>query len=193
MSVPYGFISFDRVAFHLINGTWTSPFLDAVMPVISDIHKHHWFTFGVAPAGLGLYLWKGRARALRVLVVMGIAMGVCDLISYRVIKPLVARPRPEYSGIGAILRVPPGGAMGFPSNHSTNAGAAASVLSVAYPAASWVFWTMAALMAYSRVYCGAHYPGDVVAGLLLGGLLSWPWALLMLGPTASGGSKKKRR
>ena len=193
MNVPYGFTSFDRVVFHLINGAWTSPFLDAVMPVITNIHKQYWFSFGVAPAGLGLWLWKGRERALRVLVVAGIAIGVCDLIAYRVLKPLVARPRPEYAGIGAVMRVPSGGKLGFPSNHATNAGAAASVMAVAYPPIGFLFWTAAALVAYSRVYCGAHYPGDVVAGLLLGSLLSWPWAVLMLKTGSSGGSKKKRR
>ena len=95
MNMPYGFGSFDRVAFKLINRVWTHPSLDAVMPVITDIHKVPWFIYGVAPIGLGLWLWKGRARALRVLVVAVIAIGVCDLLSYRVIKPLVARPRPE--------------------------------------------------------------------------------------------------
>jgi undecaprenyl-diphosphatase len=193
MSVPYGFTSFDRVVFHLINDTWSHPTLDAIMPVITDIHKVPWFAFGVAPASLGLWWWKQRARALRIMVVAVIAMGVCDLISYRVIKPWVARPRPVHAGIGAIQRSPVGGKFGFPSNHSINTAAAASVLSVAYPPVSFAFWTGAALVAYSRVYCGAHYPGDVVAGLLLGGLLSWPWAVLMLGSIGSGGSKKKRR
>ena len=192
MSVLSGLASLDHAAFRLLNGVWTHPSLDALMPVITDLHKVPWFKYGVAPVGLGLWLWRGRARTLRVLVVAAIAMGVCDLLAYRVIKPWTARPRPEYAGVGAILRVGEGGRMGFPSNHATNAGAAASVLSVAYPAASVVFWSLAGLIAYSRVYCGAHYPGDVLAGLLLGGLLSWPWAALMLGG-GKGVAKKKRR
>ena len=193
MNIPWGFGSFDRVVFGLINGVWTHPSLDRIMPVITDIHKVPWFIYGVAPVGLGVWLYKGRKNALRVLVVAALAMGVCDLLAYRVIKPWAARPRPEYAGIGAIVRSSGGGRMGFPSNHATNAGAAAGVLSVAYPAAGFVFWSLAALVGYSRVYCGQHYPFDVLAGLILGGVLSWPWAVLMLGGGASGGGKKKKK
>lgn len=193
MSIPWGLGSIDRVAFGLINGLWTHPTLDAIMPVITDIHKVPWFIYGVAPLGLGAWLHKGRQRALRVLVVAALAVGVCDLLAYRVIKPWVGRVRPQYAGIGVRMLTPQGGRLGFPSNHATNAGAAASVLSVAYPAAGIVFWSLAGLVAYSRVYVGAHYPFDVLAGLLLGGLLSWPWAALMLGGSGGGAKKKKRR
>ncbi len=192
MNVPWGFGSFDRVFFGLINGVWTHPILDRVMPVITDIHKVEWFKFGVAPAALALWLYKGRKRALRVLVVAVIACGVSDLVAYRVIKPWAARPRPEYAGIGAIVRSASGGRMGFPSNHSANAGAAASVLTVAYPAFGFVYWILAGLVAYSRVYCGQHYPLDVLCGLALGAVLSWPFAALMLGAEAGGAKKKKK-
>ncbi len=194
MRVPWGFGSFDRTFFGLINGVWTHPVLDRVMPVITDLHKVPWFIYGVAPAGLALWLYKGRQRALRVLIVAALAMGACDLLAYRVIKPWAARPRPEYAGIGAIVRSASGGRMGFPSNHSANAGAAAAVLTVAYPAFGIVYWTLAGLIAYSRVYCGQHYPLDVLCGLALGGILSWPWAMLMLGVQTghSGGKKKKK-
>ena len=70
---------------------------------------------------------------------------------------------------------------------------AAAVLSVAYPSAGIVFWSVAVLIGYSRVYCGAHYPFDVLAGLALGGLLSWPWAMLMLAPPGGVPKKKKKR
>ncbi|MEK7389617.1 MAG: phosphatase PAP2 family protein [Elusimicrobiota bacterium] len=193
MNVPYGFGSFDRVAFKLINRVWTHPALDALMPAITDLQAVPWFRYGLLPALLGLWLWKGRARALRVLVVAALAVAACDMLAYRVLKPWVARPRPQYAGIGAIVRAPSGGTMGFPSNHAANTAAAAAVLAVAYPAGAMAFWAVAGLTAYSRVYCGVHYPGDVAAGLLLGGLLSWPWAVLMLAPRSSGGGKTKKR
>lgn len=192
MSVLADLASFDRAAFGLLNGVWTHPVLDRAMPLFTDLHKIPWIVYGVAPAALAFWLYKGRKHALRVLVVAALAAGACDLLAYRVLKPWAGRVRPEYAGIGAVLRVPPGGRLSFPSNHAINAAAVASVLSVAYPAGRLVFWSGAGLIAYSRVYVGAHYPLDVLAGMALGALVSWPWALLMLGGGAGGGKKKKR-
>jgi len=182
--------SADRWLLLKINRDWTHPSLDALMPLLTDIQKVPWFIYGVAPAALGLWLWKGRKHALRVLVVAVIAVAGSDVLAYRVIKPWAARLRPERAGVAVQLRGRSGGTYGFPSNHASNAGAAAAVFSVAYPAATPVFAALAALMAYSRVYCGVHYPGDVVGGLLLGVVVGWPWALLMLGGPA-GASRKK--
>jgi len=193
MNLPWGVGSLDRVAFGLINGVWTHPSLDALMPMITDPHRVPWLLYGVAPAALGLWFYKQRKHALKVLVVAVLAIAACDLLSYRVLKPWAKRPRPEYAGIGAIKRVPEGGRLGFPSNHAGNAAAGAAVLSVAYPAASVVFWALAILVAYSRVYVGMHYPLDVLAGLAIGAMIGWPWAALMLGGAGKGGASKKKK
>ena len=184
--------SADRWLLLKINRDWTAPSLDAVMPVITDIHKVPWFIYGVAPALLALWLWKGRKQALRVLVVAALAVGAGDLLAHRVIKPWVARPRPERAGVPVVMRAPANGAYGFPSNHAINMGAAAAVLTVAYPGGAFAFAGAAALVAYSRVYVGAHYPGDVLAGLALGVGIGWPWAALMLGGGGAGARKKRR-
>lgn len=193
MNLPWGVGSLDRVAFGLLNGVWTHSSLDALMPMVTDPHRVPWLLYGVAPAALGIWLYKGRKHALKVLVVAVLAVGAVDLLSYRVLKPWAARPRPEYAGIGAIKRVPSGGRLGFPSNHAGNAAAAAAVLSVAYPAGAIVFWSLAILVAYSRVYVGMHYPLDVLAGLAIGAIIGWPWAALMLGSGGGGAAKKKKK
>ena len=184
--------SADRWLLLKINRDWTAPALDQAMPLLTDLHRVPWFLYGVAPALLALWLWKGRMRALKVLIVAALAMGASDLIAYRVIKPWVARPRPVQPWV-PVERRAPGSGNGFPSNHSVNMGAAAAVLTVAYPGGAYAFAGVALLVAYSRVYVGVHYPGDVIAGLLLGIAVGWPWAALMLGGGSAGSSGKKKR
>ena len=60
----------------------------------------------------------------------------------------------------------------FPSGHATVSFACATVLALAVPRLRWPLFTLAALIAFSRVYVGVHYPGDVLAGAVLGVLLA---------------------
>jgi len=181
----------DRWLLLKINRDWTHSSLDALMPVLTDLHKTPWVLYGAAPAALAFWLWRGRKRALQVLVVGAIAVAGVDVLSYRVVKPWAARARPEHAGVAVDLRVRSGGTYGFPSNHAANVAAAASVASVAYPAAAPVFAVLAFAVGYSRVYCGVHYPADVLGGFLLGIAVGWPWALLMLGGAGRGSGKKR--
>jgi undecaprenyl-diphosphatase len=177
--------SADRWLLLKINRSWTTPFLDSGLSTLTDLHRLKWFAYGVFPAGVALWLWKGRKRALKVLIVAVLAMAAGDQLAYRVLKPWVARPRPSQPWVD-VLRRAPGSGNGFPSNHAVNMSAAASVLSVAYPAYAVLYWAIALLIAYSRVYVGVHYPLDVLAGLLLGWAIGRPWAGLMLGSEKSG-------
>lgn len=164
-----------------INRAWACAFFDAVLPAAENARHAPWFLFGLVPAVVGFWLWRGRLRALRVLIVAVIAVAGADAMAYRVLKPLIARPRPLVAGVNAIERVPASGRYGFPSNHASNSAAAAAVLSVAYPTAAPAFIAVALAIGFSRVYAGAHYPGDVLAGFILGVLIGWPWAVVMLG------------
>jgi undecaprenyl-diphosphatase len=80
-------------------------------------------------------------------------------------RPPVSRPVPE-----PLLEAP--STYSFPSGHATVAFACATVLSLAVPRLRWPLFALAALIAFSRVYVGVHYPGDVLAGAALGILLA---------------------
>lgn len=89
------------------------------------------------------------------------------VIADGILKPLIARTRPGLE-IGAIIL---GGAShdySFPSGHATMSFAAAFVLSRGMPRWKWVFYVLAVLISFSRMYVGKHYPLDVIGGALLG-------------------------
>jgi undecaprenyl-diphosphatase len=60
----------------------------------------------------------------------------------------------------------------FPSDHAVMAGAVTAGLFLVSRRLGLVSLVLALLMAFTRVYVGAHYPGDVVAGLVLGAAVS---------------------
>jgi len=92
------------------------------------------------------------------------AEGLINLL----LKPLVARERP-YSRYGLKrLLVEAPGAYSWPSAHAGSSMAAALVLGYGYPNWAFVLLLVAALLSYSRVYVGVHYPLDVLAGAALG-------------------------
>jgi membrane-associated phospholipid phosphatase len=86
------------------------------------------------------------------------------------LKPLGRRRRPdratEQVPVARHVRMP--SSTSFPSGHSAAAFAFATGVGQALPAAAIPLRGLAALVAYSRVHTGVHYPGDVVAGALIG-------------------------
>jgi undecaprenyl-diphosphatase len=117
------------------------------------------------------FAWLLRRRRLGPVVAVVLAMSAADLVSSRVVKPLVARERPcrALEGLAAPTSCGPG--MSFPSSHAT---VAFAFLTSAAPAVPWgwyLFAPVAVGVAASRVLLGVHYPSDVLVGALLGAAL----------------------
>ena len=61
----------------------------------------------------------------------------------------------------------------FPSGHAANNLAVATVCLLFYPRRGWIYLPIALLIAYSRIYTGAHWPLDVLTGMFLGVAGGW--------------------
>jgi membrane-associated phospholipid phosphatase len=151
--------------------------------------------FGVVVFGLLLVVgwWQARSTGDSLKAARALLAGVGVLIGVAVNQPLVhtVNERRPYAHLSHVLVLVSRSAdASFPSDHATMAGAAVVGLLLVNRVLGIVATVLAVLMAAARVYVGAHYPADVVAGLALGALVAV--AVQLAGPLLAPGVARVR-
>jgi undecaprenyl-diphosphatase len=183
-------ISWDYQLLHLINRDWSHPFLDYWMPAISAVNS--WMPLFVI--ALVVVLWRGRLYGLLYVACLAVALAVGDGVVSRSLKIMVARDRPACSVVGLLerdlgkassewkrlfeplrivpTRVRPGfRTNSFPSSHTINMFAVATITALFHRRWGVFAYVLAVMVAYSRLYCAAHWPSDVIPSMGLGILI----------------------
>lgn len=180
-------ISWDYQLLHRINQEWSHPLLDYWMPAVSAVDS--WMPLFII--ALAVVLWRGRLRGLLYVVCVAVALGVGDGVVSRSLKTWVRRDRPTCSVEGLLerdlgrarpswkrfvvplhivpTRVRPGfRSNSFPSSHTINMFAVATITALFHRRWGIFACVLAFVVAYSRLYCAAHWPSDVIPSIGLG-------------------------
>jgi undecaprenyl-diphosphatase len=123
-----------------------------------------WFVVATLLALFGGH--RGRRAAITGIAAIGVT-------SFAVNQPMKlgsARARPDRAGVPQERWVSMPDSTSFPSGHSASAAAFATAVGDVIPAAGIPLRVAAALVGFTRVYTGVHYPSDVVVGATAGAL-----------------------
>lgn len=154
----------DVSLFRAINKGLSNDLFDKLMPIFA---WNGFFVPALMILAIGL-LWKGGPRGRIFVFLLALILAMGDGLVINIIKHAVARPRPFHDITDLNLLVGYGRSASMPSSHTATWFAGTLIACAFYRRSICVMLPLAIIMAFSRVYVGAHYPSDVVAGAILG-------------------------
>jgi undecaprenyl-diphosphatase len=177
----------DTAVLQIINRHWTNPFLDWLMATVTNFDVWMPLLFIVVP----LIIWKGGFSGRAFLVVVGATIAITDGVFTQLSKDLIERPRP-HEALAEVRQVnlqkvsprflavfrpprvqisePPVAEVkgrSFPSGHAMTNTVIATLAILFFGLRGAWYIVPAGLVAYSRIYCGAHWPSDILVSIIL--------------------------
>lgn len=176
--------SIDELILLAING-WRSEWMDEVMWIISG--KLTWFPLYLGLLILVYFTVKNKKNFIYFIIIGAFTIGAADAIANFGFKHTIKRYRPSHhTELSEKLQFYThkngeeyrGGQYGFVSGHATNSFAIAVFFGLFFLKNSkkrlfYLLLLWAAIVSYSRMYLGVHYPSDIIGGAMLGSTIAF--------------------
>lgn len=152
--------------------------LELALVALSQSGNWGFLWIGLALIGwiIGLVTGAGGGRGMA--IIMPAAVWT-TLAANNAVKLFVGRQRPVSSepGLEPLLGVP--ASTSFPSSHAAMSFAGATILAYFHPSLWPLYFSLAFVVSWTRVYAGVHYPSDVLAGTVVGLVMGGFWMLFL--------------
>jgi undecaprenyl-diphosphatase len=157
-------LSADRAFFLFLNHAFANPFLDRLMPIVTE--EDNW-RIPILLIWLSLMIFGGKKGRITAVLILFVA-ALSDWTVNALLKPWVGRMRPCFvlENVRCLIDQPK--SPSFPSSHAANMAAMATLFSIRYRKYTTGFVLFAFFISASRVYVGVHYPSDLFAGWCVG-------------------------